>query len=258
MNNTYKLPIPKPSDPRRQKPWYIQNWSNDERSSPSNNELKMTCVPGKVGMDSGTGFHSRPCDKFPTTRAAFAYEVFFPSNFDFVKGGKLPGFSLGTGTESATGGDWKDDAGSVRIMWRENGQAIGYVYLPLEVSKKGKTRDGTILAQGKDFQDASEGALGKHAGIDLFFKKRTGLKFKKGVWNKVKVEVKLNSIGNADGYIEITVNDETRRAEDIVFRKSDDINLNLVLSQAFFGGSSKDWAAKKIEKISFRNFELVV
>jgi hypothetical protein len=217
--------------------------------------LDITSVPGKVGMDSGSGFKSRPFLKFPADHVVFKYSVFFPDDFDFVKGGKLPGLGLGPGDDAATGSDWQKDLGSVRVMWREHGQGIAYLYLPTEISRKG-TRDGTITVQGKEFQDAAEGSLGKHAGIDLFFKNQDGLRFKKGAWNDVEIELKLNAPSNSDGYLRLTVNDKTRDVHDILFRKSDDIHINLALVMFFFGGSTKEWSAKKTETVSFKNFDV--
>jgi len=246
------MPIPSPKELKEQ-PWFIKNWSNRDRATFSPEALHLTCIPGKVGMEGGTGFRALPLLKFPTNHLVYEYEVFFPEDFNFVKGGKLPGMGLGSGTESATGGDWKKDAGSVRIMWRERGQAIVYVYFPLQISKKG-TRDGTITVQNAAFEKAADGSLGKHAGIDVFFKHRAGLKFKKGEWNTVRLDVKLNTPGKRDGVLSTTINGETRSVDGVIFRNDPELAINMVLSQTFFGGSTKEWAAKKTETISFRNF----
>jgi hypothetical protein len=162
---------------------------------------------------------------------------------------------LGPGDDAATGSDWQDALGSVRVMWREQGQGIAYLYLPLEIAKDG-TRDGTIKVQGKAFEDAAEGSLGKHAGIDVFFKNRAGLQFSKGQWNTVRIQVKLNTPGKSDGFFELTINDETRRVDNVIFRKSKDIRINLALVVAFFGGSTLEWAAKKKETLSFKDFNI--
>lgn len=249
-----KLPLPSPKE-LKEKAWYISNWTNDQRAKVTTDCLEMTCTPGKVGMDSGSGFHARPFLKFPTEHVVFEYEVFFPETFDFVKGGKLPGVGIGSGDSAATGGDWEPDAGSVRIMWKEHGQGIGYVYLPTHIARN-KKRDGTINVQNEAFKEAATGSLGKRTGIDLFFKKCTGLQFKKGTWNMIRLEVKLNSVDKADGMLEITVNGVKRRVDGIVFRHNDDVKLNFALCQVFFGGSTLDWSAKKKETIGFRDFRV--
>jgi hypothetical protein len=51
------------------------------------------------------------------------YEVYFPKNFDFVMGGKLPGMHGGnlqcSGYSSIPNGN---NCFSTRLMWRENGE----------------------------------------------------------------------------------------------------------------------------------------
>lgn len=218
--------------------------------------LHMTCVPNEVGMESGSGLKSKPFLKFPTDHAIFEYHVFFDKDFDWVKGGKLPGFGLGPGNDAAVGSDWQEDLGSARIMWREHGQGIAYLYLPLQIAPDG-TRDGTITVQNQEFEHAAEGSLGKHAGIDLFFKDNgKTLQFKKNEWNSVKLELKLNTPGKKDGYLELTINDTTRRVSNVLFRNTRDIQINVAFVLAFFGGSNMDWAASKKETIQFKGFEM--
>ena len=55
------------------------------------------------------------------------YDVSFDTNFDFVKGGKLPGIFYGSEERDCSGGNLSDEAEcfSVRMMWRENGMGEG-------------------------------------------------------------------------------------------------------------------------------------
>lgn len=248
------LPIPSPKE-LKEKPWYIMNWSNPTAAKMTAKALDITCTPRNVGMDSGSGFKAKPLHKFPTDHVILEYSVFFPKDFEFVKGGKLPGIGLGPGDDAATGSDWQDDLGSVRVMWREKGQGIAYLYLPLEIAKNG-TRDGTIKAQGPEFESAADGSLDKHAGIDVFFKQDDGLQFVKGQWNTVKIQVKINAPGKSDGFLGLTINGKTRDVKNVLYRKSKDIRINVALIIAFFGGSTMDWSAKKKEIISFKDFKL--
>jgi hypothetical protein len=249
-----RLSLPSPKE-LKEKPWYIMNWTNPERARMTSKALHMTCIPDAVGMACGSGFKAKPLLKFPTDHVIMEYKVFFPKDFDWVKGGKLPGLGLGPGKDAATGSNWQEQLGSFRVMWREEGQAIAYLYLPLEIAKDG-TRDGTIFVQNREFESAAEGSLGKHAGIDLFFKNKTGLQFKKKKWNNVKLEVKLNRPGKYDGYLELTINGTTRKVENTIFRQSRDIQLNVALVMAFFGGSTVNWAATKKETIKFKDFQM--
>ncbi|WP_210407903.1 polysaccharide lyase [Allokutzneria sp. NRRL B-24872] len=55
------------------------------------------------------------------------YQVRFPTNFDFSRGGKLPGFYGGDPGSQSGGshGGW-----STRFMWRDGGRGEVYVYTP--------------------------------------------------------------------------------------------------------------------------------
>ncbi len=249
------LPLPNPNK-LKIAPWYIARWTNPERASMTKEELTVHHKTGCVGMASGSGFRARPFSKLPADHAVLKYEVFFPEEFKWVKGGKLPGLSFGVGDVDASGGDWKDDGGSFRVMFREDGQAIAYVYLPLQTCAKGKKkqRDGTLDVQGSDFKRAAEGTDGKHAGLDLWFKHGERLQLKKGAWNTICVEVRLNTVGKANGCLGLTVNGEKRTLDSVVYRTDPDVHVNWVLFASFFGGSTDDWEATKQEKIGYRNF----
>lgn len=128
-------------------PWYssgvkASDWDVD------GDVLKVKIKKGKHGGQSGGAFDANPNKVFPTDSITFSYDVFFGDDFDFVRGGKLPGVCLSSSKSGcATGGDWKADAGSIRPMWRaDNGKdpfIIGYVYFP---NKKGPKHASTQTA----------------------------------------------------------------------------------------------------------------
>ena len=250
---SWELPSPKKM---QHATWYIQHWTNSERAevSADGSVLKSTCVPKKQGMESGSGFFARPAPHLPALQASLSYEVYIPDNFTWVRGGKF-GFGLGIGKKDAdqvaSGGDWMQDAGSLRTMWRDDGQVIAYVYLPLE----GKSRDAVLRAQTDAVQRASEGSIGKDTGMNVWFKipEQQQLKLEKGAWNTVALKVQLNTPGQTDGILSLTVNGKTKTLNSIKFRKSRDIVLNGVLFHTFFGGSTLEWACKTPQTLSFRN-----
>ena len=59
------------------------------------------------------------------TAVRLEYEVYFPTGFEWVKGGKLPGF-LG-GPIGCSGGDDPYGCWSVRLMWRREGAGEAYM-----------------------------------------------------------------------------------------------------------------------------------
>lgn len=75
---------------------------------------KAFTTPADTKM--GMGFTWAPRSAGKPTAACLTYSVFVPGNFDFAKGGRLPGFVTATP-------DQDNAAGSVssRIAWRESG-----------------------------------------------------------------------------------------------------------------------------------------
>ena len=62
----------------------------------------------------GTGFYATPIDLSNAKVVTLKYKVFFPSGFNFVKGGKLPG--LYGGHTSCSGGKSAAECFSTRFM----------------------------------------------------------------------------------------------------------------------------------------------
>jgi hypothetical protein len=76
----------------------------------------------------GSEFYAEPLDLSDARSVTFAYSVFFPSEFEWVKGGKLPG--LYGGRTGCSGGDPALDCFSTRLMWREGGAGELYLVSP--------------------------------------------------------------------------------------------------------------------------------
>jgi hypothetical protein len=75
----------------------------------------------------GAQFYANPlgADLVFANNVSLEYSVYFPVDFDFVQGGKLPG--IYGGHESCSGGDDALDCFSTRMMWRRDG--MGELYL---------------------------------------------------------------------------------------------------------------------------------
>jgi len=76
----------------------------------------------------GSQFYAAPLDLRHARSVTFAYSVFFPGDFDWVKGGKLP--VLYGGRTGCSGGDAADDCFSTRLMWRTRGAGELYLVRP--------------------------------------------------------------------------------------------------------------------------------
>ena len=85
-------------------------------------------VNPKSKPQGGSQFYAAPLDLRHARSVTFAYSVFFPSDFEWVKGGKLPG--LYGGRTGCSGGDAADDCFSTRMMWRKGGAGELYLVRP--------------------------------------------------------------------------------------------------------------------------------
>jgi len=245
------LPLPNVSS-KDSSPWNISWVNNPERFSTKNNELELKFVKNEHGSGSGAAFRANPWKKFPTDQVTFAYDVYFPPSFQWVKGGKLPGVCFGPSGASgsnacATGGEWGDNEGSFRIMFRENGTAIGYAYLAI--------KGGSSAAYAK--QNASYKSIVKKtggAGHDLW-KVQKVFTFKRGQWNAVSFSIKLNDPAKSNGTLRLTINGVTRELQDVIWRENASVKFSNIIFVSFFGGGSNDWNSPVNTSIKFRNIK---
>ena len=113
----------------------------------------------------------------------------FGSEFDFVKGGKLPG--LFGGDTSCSGGAESERCFSTRFMWRRDGDGEVYGYLPNE--------------QAGGFCDDPDVHCNYDYGHSLG---RGSWQFVPGEWVRIAQVVTLNTPGSLDGSIVVLVNGE--------------------------------------------------
>ena len=249
--------------------WNIDGTQDTEAklAKVGNNELEIT-YPAKCGAPknhkcgshAGMNFHASPRGAFPAETVTMGYEVFFPKDFDFKNSGKLPGMWMGA--PGASGGDWKSNGGSARIMWRlKDGQKtpelVAYLYIPTEVA--GGNQEAAVKKQR--IKSAHQSGSSDHTtGIDVFGHDTktaaagTLLKPKVGDWNTIVYTVKLNSIGKTDGSISLSLNGVTRTQNNMTWRKSK-LMINGLMMSSWFGGSDiKKFGNTQDEKARFRNF----
>jgi len=159
----------------------------------------------------------------PTDAARLRYSVYFPEGFDFVKGGKLPGLY---GGDHTSGGETPDgtDGFSTRYMWRAEGAGEVYAYLP------SSDEVGTSLGRGE-------------------------WEFPTGRWFTLEQEVRLNTPGEDDGVIAVSLDgEEVFRDDEVVFRTSDDLQIEGLFFSTFFGGGDPSWASPTDQYVEFGGF----
>jgi hypothetical protein len=202
------------------------------------NYLKGSYKPS-AKIDGGIGFYASP-SIFPAKSVRLSYELYFADNFDPVNGGKLPGLFIGP--PGASGGNHDTDNASCRIMWRKEKnnliQAEAYVYMP--------------CPQDPSYSKIPNIILNSTYGDSLW---RGIFNFKRGMWNKVDMVLTLNSVGDANGKMVLTINDTTQQFDKFKWTITDSI-INGITFDTFFGGSSPDWATPKDTCIYYKNFIL--
>jgi hypothetical protein len=190
--------------------------------------LRVTYPAGGVGPSSG-GAQWQLRFAASHDELYVAYRVRFGSSFDFVKGGKLPGFAGGAAN---TGGDKPTglDGFSARMMWRTAGSVVQYMY----------------------YMD-QPGNFGEDFIWDLGGSART---FQPGTWHLVEHRVKMNTPGSADGSVEGWF-DGVKALERTGVRLRDSgatFGIEMLYFSTFFGGSDATWAPSKDEYIDYDDF----
>jgi hypothetical protein len=151
------------------------------------------------------------------------YYLKLPVGFTWVKGGKLPGLYGGTVNNGRKIPDGTD-GWSTRYMWRRDGAAEVYAYLP---SSKGH---GTSLGRG-DWT------------------------WPTGQWTCVEQAVKLNTPGRSDGSVTVWLNGtQVYSNTGLVFRSVSGLKIDGVFFSSFFGGGDASWATPRDQSAQFAAF----
>jgi hypothetical protein len=177
--------------------------------------FNATYPAGKVVFGPEIGF---PADwiKIPQPGKEYYldYEVWFENDWEWVKGGKLPGLVGGSHTSGCDA--IVPDGWSARFMWRAGGQ--GEVYLYNQNRKSGC---------GDDYNFSNPGLFVKNA------------------WNRITEHVVINTPGVKDGLVEAWYNG--RKAVTIPNvqlrgKVAQDVALiDAVSLQTFYGGHDLSW-----------------
>lgn len=198
-------------------------------SEENNNRFLKVLVPGShFGPITGAQW------KFPVSPADeyyFSFRVKFENDFDFVKGGKLPGLA---GGKANSGGNIPDghDGWSARMMFWEGGKLSFYVYSPAQSSQWGER---------------------------LYWKESSGdtVRIGQGSWHLITQRVRMNTPGKADGVLQGWFDGQEAFYNDsILFRKDEKLKIDQVFYSVFMGGGDQSWAPVKDEYICFDDFRI--
>jgi len=193
---------------------------------PDGKRWRVDYAPGLIGPSEGGAAWNQPFDG--RDEVVLTYVVRFSADFDWRRGGKLPG--IGGGPGKTTGGRRADGLNgfSVRPMWRADGRMEAYAY------HAGQTKDyGDSLSLPKDFR------LQRDRDI------------------QIRLRVRMNHPERADGLLElkVTSGDATAKvtSDKMVWRKTPTIQADKFLFETFHGGSDFSWAPDRACHAEFGN-----
>ncbi|HED06359.1 MAG TPA: hypothetical protein ENI61_06720 [Ignavibacteria bacterium] len=207
--------------------------------------LRIKYPKGKINPKEGGAQWRLFFDK-PYKELYVQYKVMFPKGFNFVRGGKLPGFGGGS---IPVGGQKTDDGFSARIMWRVDGFKDGdkiknpfkayltqYIYYPAKKISKD---------WGEDFNWIYKNS-----------KKRNKKVYPKSErWHTIKMRIKLGIAGKKDDLIESWFDGKKVLRVKLALRdKKYKIGVDTFIFTTSFGGNDKTWFPVKDEYIYFDDF----
>jgi hypothetical protein len=199
----------------------------------------LEVVFGEDGSRWGMDYrHSLDALGIPALEAAeFAYDVYFPEDFEFIGDGKLGGLAGVTGGLTAqdisSGGDYDERSFSVRAMWKADRGIVMYLY--------------ARRAAGRDFWDPAHYGFGI---AERFVTEdgSTGGVLTPGTWHRIEHRVVLNTPGQRDGIYELRVDGHLGLALDDVEYRTEahpDLAIDHIVSTWFFGGGSDQYPTRR-------------
>jgi hypothetical protein len=184
----------------------------------------------------GTQFNKEVFSGDPT-QACLSYEVFFPRDFDFANGGKLPGLYGGAGVpnnDQRCSGGRRNNCFSTRMMWRKGGDAEAYVYMSNSAGSQSKDVLCAATRRGSGVQNLC---------VDKGWSYQRGfITFQRGAWNQIRQRVRMNTIDQRNGELEVTVvtnrNSSTIIGRNLVWRTRQEPNALIrgLFFSTFYGG----------------------
>jgi len=249
------------------------------------NKILQITIPKGTLSDGGSFWRL----KFPRDLddVTFEYEIMFGKNFNFVRGGKLPG--LGGGTSAGCKGTPEEHKNgfSARLMWREiNFEKTLLLKKPLGVENKKlkeliksgasqkeilnqlnnignevikyewhlqdlvKQLHKAFLVQYLYYPDKG----GRFGENEIYRHKNKKLFIEPNKWYTIKNRIKLSENPKEKDTVIAWVNGKKVMERKVDLRKKKSYGINQVMFSLFFGGEDETWATTKKEKVYFRRF----
>ena len=208
--------------------------------------LHHTIPAGELGNFTVTPRLTREVE-----RAILQYDIRFDDNFDWRWGGKMPGL-VGVAPRvdiyAPTSGRPSRDSGfSARLMWNGRGDD-GSRPFQSTLGPIPSGQDNTIVTYIYARQPSADfDGFGWQANL--------GSGLQRGVWHNIKMEVKLNTVGQADGIYNVWLDGDLRfSASNWDYRNRSDVMIQAVLYDIHRGGDTgHDWVSSRDTYVDVRN-----
>ena len=276
---------------------FIKDWGSEPRRGVTEKRCKIVKKDSKKvleitipkGTTSKGGSFWRLNFPKDLTDVTFEYDIMFGDNFDFVRGGKLPG--LGGGTSKGCGGTPEEyqNGFSARLMWREEDlekeklvrkpinekmKLLKKIFNSKESNEKKKARFDNlnlgneitkILWFARDLVKSPHKAYlvqymyypdkQTKFGDDWTYKYKNKEVFvEANKWYNIKMQIKLSEDPKKKDIVLAWVNGKKVLNRRINLRKKKSYEIDQVMFSLFFGGNDETWATTKKEKVYFRKF----
>lgn len=216
------------------------------QADPGGNVLHHTIPAGQLGNFTVSPRLSRPVE-----HAILSYDIRFDDDFDWRWGGKMPGLvGVTPGVEIYTptsGRPNRDNGFSTRLMWHGRGN---------DGSRPFQNALGPIPPGQDNALVTYIYARQPSAGFDGFgWQANIGGGLQSGVWHNVRMEVKLNTVGQADGVFRVWLDGgQLFNAANWDYRNRSDVTIQAVLYDIHRGGdNSANWVSSRNTYIDVRN-----
>ena len=193
---------------------------------PDNTYLRITYPADEYGPSAG-GVQFKVLFSDAYDEVYLRYRLRFGDDFEWVKGGKLPGLIGG----SAPTGCKDDDTGfSARMMWRVDGLPVQYLYYPTKIE-----------SCGDDFP--------YEVGGDA-------VSFTPGVWHTVEHRIVMNDPGSSNGVMQAWIDGELALdIQDFAWRgQGSTYAVDGLYFSTFYGGGDTSWAPSSEQTIDYDDF----
>ncbi|HEY0712304.1 MAG TPA: hypothetical protein VGF45_06505, partial [Polyangia bacterium] len=198
----------------------IPRWTGEGRSIAMEGETTVFKMVFNANEFGGAAGHTARVKLTPGKEYLFEYRIRFDGSFPWTKGGKIPGLAGGS---APTGCVSTDGSGfSARMMWREGGALFGYLY-----DNNQSSDCGNYLA--------------------------TNVSFTANRWHAIKQRVRLNTGRSANGVLQLWFDGRMvlNRSNVAYMNEAPANRIDMAFFQAFFGGSTSDWAPSRTCTMSF-------